>query len=93
MHRKPINELHLNLLGKVFFVAAAAWIVGKACNLKLRGTPEEMRVVHEALMSSRQFHNELNRPDASVNSIMECLTKKHAAAREFERTFDLPYPL
>jgi len=88
-----INELRLNLLGKVFFVAAAAWIVGKACNLKIRGTNEEVQAVQNALMSSRRFQDELNRPGASVDSVMEHLGLKHASAREFERILGVPWPL
>jgi len=88
-----INELRLNLLGKVFFVAAAAWIVGKACNLKIRGTNEEVQAVQNALMSSRRFQDELNRPGASVDSVMEHLGLKHASAKEFERILGVPWPL
>jgi hypothetical protein len=91
--RVPIRELKLNLLGKIFFVSCAAWLVGKACNLKIRGTPSEVQAVSDALMSSRRFQDELSRSGASVESVMNSLNLKHASAREFERILGVPWPL
>jgi hypothetical protein len=89
----PINELKLNLLGKIFFASVAAWVVGKACNLKIRGTPEEVRAVSDAMMASRRFQDELNRSGATVESVMQKLGLKHASAREFERVLGVKWPL
>ncbi len=89
----PINELKLNLLGKVFFAAVAAWVVGKAVNLKIRGTPDEIQAVSNAMMASRRFQDELSRPGATVESVMHQLGLKHASAREFERILGVPWPL
>jgi len=92
--KKPmINELHVNLLGKIFFTACAAWLVGKATNIKLRGTQEEIRAVSEAMMSSRRFQEELENPGATMDSVMNKLGLKHASAREFERILNVPWPL
>jgi hypothetical protein len=90
---KPINELKLNLLGKVFFVALAGWLVGKATNMKLRGSQEEIEAVSNAMMSSRRFQDELARPGASIDSVMDNLGLKHASAQEFERILGIPWPL
>mgnify|MGYP003560863629 CR=1 FL=1 len=89
----PINELRLNLLGKIFFSAVGAWLVGKATNLKIRGTPEEVEAVSQAMMSSRRFQEELEQPGATVESVMQYLGLKHASAREFERVLGVPWPL
>jgi hypothetical protein len=89
----PINELKLNLLGKIFFTAAAAWLVGRAINMKIRGTPAEVQTVANAMMASRRFQEELNRPGATVESVMTKLNLKHASAREFERILGVPWPL
>lgn len=91
--RVPITELRLNLLGKIFFVTAAAWLVGKAVNMKIRGSPQEVQAVASALMASRRFQDELNRPGATVESVMQKLNLKHASAREFERILGVPWPL
>lgn len=91
--KEPLQELHLNLLGKVFIAAAAAWVIGKATNLKLRGTPQEVQAVANALQSSRRFQDELRRPGATVQSVMSKLRVKNMSAREFERTFGVKWPL
>lgn len=89
----PLQELHLNLLGKMFLTAVGAWVIGKATNLKLRGTPQEINAVANALKSSRKFQDELAKPGATVQSVMEKLRVKNMSAREFERVFGVKWPL
>lgn len=89
----PINELKLNLLGKVFFAAVGAWLVGRATNVRIRGTQEEIDAVSQAMMASRRFQEELQRPGATVESVMQHLGLKHASAREFERILGVAWPL
>lgn len=91
--KQPLNELHLNLLGKIFFATCAAWLVGKATNMKVRGSEQEVRAVSNAMMASRRFQDELRRPGATVESVMEKLGLKHATAREFERILGIAWPL
>lgn len=88
-----LNELGLNLLGRLFFASCAAWLVGKATNVKLRGTPEEINAVANAMMASRRFQDELRRPGATVESVVQKLGLKHASAREFEQILGVPFPL
>lgn len=89
----PINELKLNLVGKLMFSAIGAWLVGKATNTMLRGTQSEIDAVANTMMASRRFQEELNRPGASVESVMQKLNLKHASAKEFERILGVPFPL
>ena len=91
--RKQINELGLNLLGKIFFASCAAWLVGKSTNLKVRGSQQEINAVAQAMLASRRFQEELKKPGATVNSVMDKLNLKHASAREFERILGVPFPL
>lgn len=88
-----INELKVNLLGKIFLAAVAAWVVGKATNLKIRGTPAEVKAVTDAMLASRRFQDELSRPGATVNSVMQKLGLKNASVREFERILGIAWPL
>lgn len=90
---QPLNELKMNLLGKVFLVAVASWLVGKATNLKLRGSHAEVEAVANAMMASRRFQEELSRPGASMDSVMDRLGLKHATAQEFERILGVPFPI
>lgn len=93
MDNGPINELHVNALGKLFFAACAAWIAGHATSVKLRGTLDEVNAVTAAIVSSRKFQDEMNRPGATVASVLEKLNLKHASAVEFERRLGVPWPL
>jgi len=88
-----INELKLNLVGKLIFASIGAWLVGKKVNMKLRGSPEEMQAVSSAMMASKKFQEELSRQGATVESVMQMLALKHAAAREFTRVLNVPWPL
>jgi len=90
---QPLNELKLNLLGKIFFTACAAWLVGKATNMKIRGSEQEINAVSNAMMASRRFQDELRKPGATVESVMEKLGLKHATAKDFERILGIPWPL
>lgn len=85
--------MELNFVGKIFLASCAAWVLGKATNVKVRGTQEEIRSVVEALMSSRKFQEELNKPGASVASVLEKLKVKTMSAEQFERTFGTKWPI
>lgn len=90
---EQLNELHLNLVGKLFFAAVGAWLIGKATNIKLRGTKEEIDAVTNAMMASKRFQEELKRPGATVQSVIDKLGLKHASAKEFQRILNVPFPL
>jgi len=92
-NKQPINELKVNLLGKVFFATLGAWLVGKYVNTKLRGSQSEIEAVGNALAASRRFQDELNRPGATVDSVVQKLGIKHMSASEFERVLGVPWPL
>lgn len=91
--KEAINELKMNLLGKVFFATLGAWLVGKYVNTKLRGSRDEIEAVGNALAASKRFQDELNRPGASVESVVQKLGIKHMSAAEFERVLGVPWPL
>lgn len=84
---------YLNLTGKIFLASLGAWAVGKFVNTKLRGAPDEIQVVVNALLSSRVFQSELKKPGATVDSVMEKLRVKQMSAAEFERVLGVEWPL
>lgn len=91
--KAKLNELHLNLLGKIFFASAAAFVAGHTVNVAIRGTRDEVKAVANALMASRKFQEELRRPGATVDSVVQRLGIKQMTAREFERVLGVPWPL
>lgn len=84
---------YLNLTGKILLASLGAWLVGKVVNVKLRGNQDEVTAVTNALMASRRFQEELRRPGATVQSVIEKLHIKQMSAYEFERTLGVPWPL
>lgn len=93
MEKEPVNELKVNLLGKIFFATLGAWMVGKFVNTKIRGSREEIEAVANALAASRRFQDEMSRPGATVDSVVQKLGVKHMSASEFERVLGVPWPL
>ena len=88
-----VTEVQLNLLGKMLLAGAGAWLLGKLTNLKIRGTVGEVNAVSGVLLASRDFQNELRNPAATVESVMQKLNTKNSAARIFESTLGMPWPL
>jgi len=88
-----MNEWKVNLLGKLLFGSIALWMAGKTLNLKIKGTPQEVNAVMNAMMSSKRFQDELNNPGATVHGVMQKLNLKNADARDFERILGVKWPL
>lgn len=85
--------LSLNLTGKIFLASLGAWMVGKYVNTKIRGSRDEVTAVSNALMASKRFQEELRKPGATVQSVMDKLHVKQMSAAEFERVFGIKWPL
>lgn len=91
---KPLNEfLELNLLGKIFLATLGAWFVGKVVNTKVRGTPRQIDALAKAMVASRRFQDELKKPGATIDSVAQKLNVKNMSAAEFERAFNVKWPL
>lgn len=95
--QRDINALseqsNLNLGGKVFLTALSAWIVGKKVNTKIRGTSQEIKVITSTLLASKHLHDELNKSNATVKSVVQKIHQKQKHVAEFERLFGLKWPL
>lgn len=87
------ESFKVTTVGKMFLAALAGYVLGRQSGYKIRGTPEEVEAVKNALMSSRRFREELEKPGASVESVIQKLNLKRASAREFEKVLRVPWPL
>lgn len=92
-HEKLEESLQMSLFGKIFVGTLAAWMLGKAVNTRLRGTREQIQAVVAALSASKRFQDELNKPGADVESVIQKLGIKHMTASQFERVLGIPWPL
>ena len=87
------EEFEISTVGKIFLAGIAMSALGKPSNIKVRGTPNEIETVKKALMASKALQDELNRPGASVQSIMDRLHLKNISAEEFQQRLGVPWPL
>lgn len=92
--RIPLQELFkMTTFGKLFFTGLAAWILHKASKLKIKGSPQEIEAIANAIQSSRAFQDEIRKPGATVDSVMAKLKLKYARGEEFSRILGVPFPL
>lgn len=84
---------YLNLTGKLILASLGAWFVGKVVNTKIRGNKDEVTAIANALLASRRFQDELYKPGATVQSVVEKLKIKQMSAVEFERVLGIAWPL
>jgi len=97
-NEQPIKEFKLSWAGKIFFAGAAAFISGKAGRkqklpIKVRGTPQQMKAVVDAVVSSKKFQQELNRPGATVDSVIDKLRLRNISKNQFQQLTNKPWPL
>lgn len=95
---EPLKEINLSWAGKLFFAGAAAFILGKGLEkmnvpIKIKGNPEEIRAVVDAIMSSKRFQQELSRPGATIESVIEKLEIRNMTKDQFRRITGKPWPL
>jgi len=92
--RKRLRETSAGSLGdRIFMASLGAWIVDRPIDVRLRGTKGQIVALSEALLASKRLHEELNRNEATVETVMNKLRLKQAAASNFESEFGVPWPL
>lgn len=87
------EELYLNFTGKMFLASLGAWLAGKYVSTKLKGTRGEIDAIADSLLSSRKFQEELNRPGATIESVIQKLRVKEMSASTFQSMFGIKWPL
>lgn len=91
-----LTEGNLSTTGKIFFAAVAAYLAGKIASgafLKLRGKPDELRVIADAIVASKAFQDELKRPGATIDSVIEKMNLKNVTAAKFKQITGQSWPL
>lgn len=87
------DSYEISTVGKIFLAGVAAAALGKMSGIKIRGTQEEIDALKSALLASKAFQDELHRPDATVQSIMDKLQLKNITAKNFKEKLGVPWPL
>jgi sulfite exporter TauE/SafE len=93
MNESIFDDFGISTVGKLFLAGVAASALGKISNLKIHGTSEQVEVVKAALIATKKFQEELNRPGATAETIMNKLQAKNATSSDFEKKLGVPFPL
>lgn len=86
-------ERQLTTMSKILLFIVGAWLVGKFFKLKVRGSQQQISALSSAMMSSKRFQDELKRPGASLNGVLEKLKVKNMDADRFQKTFGIKWPV
>ena len=88
-----VNPWHLTLVGKIFLGALALTVLDQPTGYQIRGTPEEIKAVKDAVLASKKFRYMLTEPDATVESVIALLSSKRDATQNFENALGVPWPM
>ena len=97
-----LAEIKLSWAGKLFFAGVAAYIAGSAIKgagrnvklpIKIRGTPQQIRAVMDAVTSSKDFQREINRPGATIDTVIQKLRLRNMTKERFYQLTGKPFPL
>lgn len=87
-------QAELTPIGKLVFTGVIGWITTNSkLNWNIRGAEKEVQAMTKAVMASKAFHDEISRPGATVESVIEKMNEKALAAKEFEETTGKRWPL
>lgn len=89
-----VASFELTDTGKLFFTSLLGWVMnGSKFNWKIKGAPEKVKAITDAIIASKEFQEEMKKSDASVDSVIEKLNAKTKAAAEFEKVTGQKWPL
>jgi hypothetical protein len=86
-------EREMTTMSKVLLFIVGAWLVGKYFKLKVRGSQKQISTLASAMLSSKRFQDELKRPGASLENVMNKLKVKNMDADRFQKTFGIKWPV
>lgn len=93
-HDLTINENESRSMKQILFASIATWLVeGKLDKLYLEGTDSQIDALKDAMLASKDFQDELYKPQATLQSLSEKLEIKSRAAKIFEKELGMPWLL
>ena len=86
--------MELTPIGKLFFGGLLAWITKDAqFHFKIKGTPEQVQAMANAVFASKKFQETIAKPGATIEEVIEELNKKNKTAKEFASIVGNDWPL
>ena len=102
---EELNEVSLSWAGKLFFAGIASYLAGVGLEklgqgksppklpFKIRGTPQQIQAVTSAIVSSKDFQKEIDKPGATVETVIQKLNLKNMNKQKFEQMTGKKWPL
>ena len=94
-----INEsTKLTWAGKLFFASIAAYIASDVAQvmklpIKLRGKPEQIKAVVDAITNSKDFQKEIGKPGAKIEDVVQKLNLRNMSKERFQQLTGKNWPL
>ena len=88
-----MSDYKLSATGKLFFASLVAYLSGAKSAVKLKATPEQIKVLGDVVRASKEFQEEVKNPNATIESVIEKMREKNLKAAEFVKTTGFPWPL
>lgn len=86
-------EEEFSFTGKILLGLMGAAFLQGFTGANVRGTPRQINAIVDVMMTSKRFQDELRRPGATVDSVIDKLGLKNASASHFERVLGIKWPL
>jgi hypothetical protein len=71
----------------------ARHIMGESVNLRIKGSPDKIKVTREAICASKDLYKELNQTGPSLEKIFELVERKNIKAQAFTQITGLHWSL
>lgn len=92
--KDKIVAYKLSTLGKIFFAGLATKMAREiAMPLKLKARPEQIQAITDAIMASKEFQDEINKPGATIEDVIQKMKLKNVNKQSFEKITGKPWPL
>lgn len=101
--KEQLNEFSLSWAGKLFFAGVASYLAGVGLQkaaagapklpFKIRGTPEQIKAITDAILASKAFQEEIKKPGATVESVIQKLNLRNMNKDRFKQLTGRPWPL
>ena len=85
---------NLTQVGKLFFTSLIGWINnGHKLSWKLKASPEKMEAFSKIILATKNYQDEIKKPDATVDSVIAKMQEKNDAAEAFRAVTGSAWPL
>lgn len=89
-----LKNAELSTLGKIFFASFLnSMNTGKKSPFRISGDRDKIAVLMKVSQCTKDFHDEIKKPEATIDSVIRAMDLKNIEAKNFYNTFKFPWPL